>query len=134
MSKQTYRVCCCFTRRFKLTVAEAPAEIKALFERYSENGTMTVDQFHRFLIDVQKEDKATVEDAQAIFDSLKHLSILHRKGLNLEAFFKYLFGDINPPLSPSLEVSFFTEFSSVRFVYIIPNKFTFKFLYVPFDV
>lgn len=104
MSKQTYRVCCCFTRRFKLTVAEAPAEIKALFERYSENGTMTVDQFHRFLIDVQKEDKATVEDAQAIFDSLKHLSILHRKGLNLEAFFKYLFGDINPPLSPSLEV------------------------------
>lgn len=65
---------------------------------------MTVDQLQRFLIEVQKEKDATKEDAQVIFDSLrelKHLNIFHRRGLNLEAFFKYLFGDINPPLSPS---------------------------------
>ncbi|XP_059667996.1 phosphoinositide phospholipase C 2-like [Cornus florida] len=99
MSKQTYRVCLCFTRRYKLSVAEAPSEIKELFERYSENGIMTVDQLHKFMIEVQGEDKATKEDAEAIMEKHKHLSVFHRKGLNLEAFFRYLFGDVNPPLS-----------------------------------
>ncbi|KAK9282830.1 hypothetical protein L1049_011053 [Liquidambar formosana] len=101
MSKQTYSVCFCFRRRFKLAAAEAPAEIKAIFEQYSENGTMTVDHLQRFLMEVQKEKNATREDAQAIFDNLKHLNLFHRNGLNLEAFFKYIFGDNNPPLSPS---------------------------------
>ena len=68
---------------------------------------MSIDHLQRFLIEVQQEEKATVEDAQAILDSLhefKHLNIFHRKALNLEAFFKYLFGDINPPLSTALGV------------------------------
>ncbi|EOY17778.1 Phospholipase C 2 [Theobroma cacao] len=96
MSKQTYRVCFCFRRRFRLTVSEAPEGIKKLFEQYSENGIMSLDRLQRFLVEVQKEEKATIEDAQKIIDSVKHF---HRKGLNLEAFFKYLFGDINPPLA-----------------------------------
>ncbi|WRX12117.1 C2 domain - like 10 [Theobroma cacao] len=96
MSKQTYRVCFCFRRRFRLTVSEAPEGIKKLFEQYSENGIMSLDGLRRFLVEVQKEEKATIEDAQKIIDSVKHF---HRKGLNLEAFFKYLFGDINPPLA-----------------------------------
>ncbi|TYI86623.1 hypothetical protein E1A91_D04G077800v1 [Gossypium mustelinum] len=96
MSKQTYRVCFCFQRRFRLAVSEAPEDIKKLFEQYSENGIMTIDGLQRFLVEVQKEDKATREDAQKIIDSVKHF---HRKGVNLEAFFKYLFGDINPPLA-----------------------------------
>ncbi|XP_002533650.2 phosphoinositide phospholipase C 2 [Ricinus communis] len=102
MSKQTYRVCFCFRRRFRLAVAEAPQEIKSLFDQYSDNnGLMSIDQLRRFLVEIQKQDNATTEDAQAIFNNLhelKHLNIFHRKGLNLEAFFKYLFGDINPPL------------------------------------
>ncbi|GLT31473.1 hypothetical protein SLA2020_062060 [Shorea laevis] len=97
-SKQTYRVCFCFRRRFKLTVSEAPEEIKTLFEQYSENGIMSVDQLQRFLIQVQKEDKASRDDAQNIINSVKHF---HRNGLNLEDFFKYLFGEDNPPLSRS---------------------------------
>ncbi|KDO68970.1 hypothetical protein CISIN_1g007399mg [Citrus sinensis] len=104
MSKQTYRVCFCFRRRFHVAASEAPDAVKSMFDQYSENGTMTVDHLHRFLIEVQKEDKASKEDAQAIIDSLrelKHLNIFQRRGLNLEAFFKYLFGDINPPLSPT---------------------------------
>ncbi|KAG6758224.1 hypothetical protein POTOM_038562 [Populus tomentosa] len=102
MSKQTYRVCLCFSRRFKLAVAEAPEEIRALFSQYSENGIMTDNHLQRFLIEVQKQEKATLEEAQAIIESLKHLAIFHRKGLNLEAFFKYLFGDNNPPLDLKL--------------------------------
>mgnify|MGYP004716511497 CR=1 FL=1 len=103
MSKQTYRVCFCCRRRFRLASAEAPAEIKSLFASYSENGTISVDNLHRFLVEVQKQENATVEDAEAILNSLhepKHLNIFHRSGLNLEQFFKYLFGDINPPIDP----------------------------------
>ncbi|XP_050387700.1 phosphoinositide phospholipase C 2-like isoform X2 [Argentina anserina] len=102
MSKQTYRVCFCFRRRFRLTVSEAPAEIKTLFDQYSENGLMTLDHLHRFLTDVQKED-LTKEEAQAVLDhslhDFRHLSIFHRKALNLEAFFKYLFGNTNSPIN-----------------------------------
>ena len=97
MSKQTYKVCFCFRRRFKLAATEAPPPIKSLFEQYSDsNGIMTVDHLHRFLVEVQKQAGASIEDAQAVMNSTAH--IFHRKGFNLETFFKYLFGDSNPAL------------------------------------
>jgi phosphatidylinositol phospholipase C delta len=65
---------------------------------------MTVDHLHRFLIEVQKQENATKEEAQAIIDNTLHLNPFHRKGLHLEAFFKYLFGDHNPPINPLLGV------------------------------
>ncbi|XP_027329943.1 phosphoinositide phospholipase C 2-like isoform X2 [Abrus precatorius] len=97
MSKQTYSVCFCWRRRFKLALSEAPPEIKNLFEQYSENELMTASHLRRFLVEVQRQEKATEEEAQAIIDSSKHF---HRRGagLNLESFFKYLFSDSNPPL------------------------------------
>ncbi|XP_061351664.1 phosphoinositide phospholipase C 2-like isoform X2 [Gastrolobium bilobum] len=97
MSKQTYSVCFCWRRRFKLALAEAPPEIKTLFDQYSENEVMTASNLRRFLVEVQMQEKATEEEAQAIIDGYKHF---HRKGvgLNLETFFKYLFSDSNPPL------------------------------------
>lgn len=103
--KQTYSVCFCCRRRFKLGVSEAPPEIKELYDRYSdEGGIMTASHLRSFLIEVQKEEKITEEETQAIIDGHKHLSIFHRKGLNLESFFKFLFGDTNPPLLPSTGV------------------------------
>ncbi|CAN1259364.1 Phosphoinositide phospholipase C 2 [Linum perenne] len=103
MSKQTYRVCFCFRRRFKLAVAEAPDEIKQLFTTYSDNnGIMTPDHFRRFLVEVQKQENVTLEDAQAAIDGVhetRQFNILHHhKGLNLENFFRYLFGEFNPPI------------------------------------
>ncbi|KMT18203.1 hypothetical protein BVRB_2g023740 [Beta vulgaris subsp. vulgaris] len=103
MSKQTYKVCFCCRRRFKLAVSEAPQEIKTLFGKYSENGVMSATHLHRFLVEEQKEIKATVQDAQAIIDNIRHLIVFHKSGLNLEGFFKYLFGDLNPPLPPKTE-------------------------------
>ncbi|TKY56866.1 Phosphoinositide phospholipase C 2 [Spatholobus suberectus] len=102
-SKQTYSVCFCWRRRFKLALAEAPPEIKALFEQYSENEVMTPSHLRRFLVEVQRQEKATEEDAQAIIDRFRHF---HRRGagLNLEAFFKHLFSDDNSPLLHSHEV------------------------------
>jgi phosphatidylinositol phospholipase C delta len=89
-------------------VAEAPADIKELFDRYSENGIMTIDNFHSFITLVQGESKATKEDAEAMMEATlyehKHLKIFHRKGLNIEAFFRYLFSDLNSPLSFSPQV------------------------------
>lgn len=106
--KQTYSVCFCCRRRFKLGVSEAPPEIKELYDRYSdEGGIMTTSHLRSFLIEVQKEEKITEEETQAIIDGHKHLSIFHRKGLNLESFFKFLFGDTNPPLLPSTGVILF---------------------------
>ncbi|KAF5192667.1 Phosphoinositide phospholipase c [Thalictrum thalictroides] len=60
---------------------------------------MNVDHLHRFLIEYQTDVKATKEDAQAILDNFKHLPIFQKKGLHLDAFFRYLFGDLNTPLS-----------------------------------
>lgn len=108
MSKQTYSVCFCCRRRFKLAMAEAPPEIKTLFEKYSENELMTASQLQRFLLEVQGQQNATQEEAQSIIDSLKHF---HRKGLNLESFFKYLFSDTNLPLPPSIEVNIISFFA-----------------------
>lgn len=112
-SKQTYRVCFCFQRRFGLAAAEAPADVKAVFNAYAAaNGFMSVEQLRRFLVEVQKEANATLDDAQALVDSvsllheLKHLSLFHKRGLNLEGFFKVLFGDANPPVNPKLGVIF----------------------------
>ncbi|MED6209443.1 1-phosphatidylinositol phosphodiesterase [Stylosanthes scabra] len=101
-SKQTYSVCFCCRRRFKLAAAEAPPEIKSLFAKFSdENDLMTASHLHKFMVEVQCHQNATEEEAQSIIDSLKHF---HRKGLNLDAFFKYLFSDSNLPLLPSIGV------------------------------
>lgn len=104
MSKQTFRICFCCRRRFKLAAAEAPAEIKSLADQYSENGSISADNLRRFLVEIQKQKNATLEDAEAIMNWLherKHLNIFHRRTLNPEQFFQYLFGDINPPTDPS---------------------------------
>ncbi|RAL36923.1 hypothetical protein DM860_003845 [Cuscuta australis] len=104
MSKQTYSVCFCFRRRFHLAEAEAPAEIRSIFNQYSENGVMSVANLHRFLIEVQKEENGTVEDAQALADSLHYLKLLRHKGLNLNEFFKYISSGANSLSNPKIGI------------------------------
>ncbi|KAM6578242.1 hypothetical protein CsatB_030079 [Cannabis sativa] len=94
-TKQSFKVCFCFKRRFKLRALDPPEDIKRIFNEYSENGNMTVDHLLQFLKHVQKEENPTKEDAEAIFNSVKHLKIFHRNGLHLHAFFRYLLGDLN---------------------------------------
>ncbi|KAK9128020.1 hypothetical protein Syun_016817 [Stephania yunnanensis] len=109
MAKQSYRVCWCFRRRFKMRAAEAPREVKELFERYDSGGkgVMSVEDLQRFMTEVQgvETESQSRDEAQAAMDALKHLNIFHRKGLSLDAFFRFLFfADVNPPLDPSLSV------------------------------
>ncbi|KAK1285688.1 Phosphoinositide phospholipase C 2 [Acorus calamus] len=108
----TYSVCFCYRRKFRLGAAEPPSEVRELFERYSENGAMGAEQLQRFLVEVQGEEGSTREDAQAVIDSVlrehKHLVTLFPKRggglLGIDAFFRYLSGEANPPLLPSLGV------------------------------
>lgn len=89
-----------------MRVAEPPEDVINLFKNYTEDDTMTLDGLQRFLIEIQGEKSATINDAQEIFDSVMHLNIFHKKGLHLEAFFQYLLSDINSPLLFPSKVNF----------------------------
>ncbi|KAI4305278.1 hypothetical protein L6164_028652 [Bauhinia variegata] len=104
MLKQHFKVCFCFKRMFKLKAAEPPEEIKHIFNQYSENGIMNMDHLIKFVEEIQGEKHESKEHARAIFDSLKHLNIFQRRGLQIEAFFRYLLGNLNGPLSHANEV------------------------------
>ncbi|XP_055830299.1 phosphoinositide phospholipase C 2-like isoform X2 [Solanum dulcamara] len=93
--KQHFKVCFCWTRVFKLRGGEMHEDIKKVFESYSKNGIMSMDDLISFLEKEQKEGINVEKKAQNIFNSLKHLNVVHRRGLTLEAFFKYLIGDNN---------------------------------------
>nr|XP_043614788.1 phosphoinositide phospholipase C 2-like [Erigeron canadensis] len=100
-AKQTFTVCFCFRRRFRIPSAEPPPGIKFLFDQYSDHGTMTADHLMHFLIEVQKQDKTTIQEAEAIIMNHNSPFIFHRKGFNLDAFFRFLICSSNPVLSPS---------------------------------
>ncbi|PIN17175.1 Phosphoinositide-specific phospholipase C [Handroanthus impetiginosus] len=103
MSKQTYRVCLCFRRRFRLKEAEVPEDVQAVFEKYSENGVMNLDHFYEFLKKEQGEDKLTRAEAESLMESFlkehyKHLKFFQRRSLYIKEFFEYLLSGINAPL------------------------------------
>ncbi|XP_027368438.1 phosphoinositide phospholipase C 2-like [Abrus precatorius] len=101
MSKQHFKVCFCFKRMFRLNVAEPPEEINIVFDEHSQNGVMSMDDLYQFLVQFQGEEDgdATNKLAQAVFDSFKHLNIFQRKGLHVDAFFRFLLSDLNGPLA-----------------------------------
>ncbi|KAK7275996.1 hypothetical protein RIF29_17125 [Crotalaria pallida] len=101
MPHHHFKVCFCFKRIFRHKVDELPQEISSIFDAYSHNGTMSMDDLYTFLVQFQGEKggDATKNHAQEIFDSLKHHNIFHRKGLHIQAFFRYLLGDLNGPLA-----------------------------------
>nr|XP_016505972.1 PREDICTED: phosphoinositide phospholipase C 2-like [Nicotiana tabacum] len=95
-NKQHFKVCFCWSRGFKLRGGEIPEDIKQVFESYSVYGIMSIDNLISFLEKEQKEVNNVTKEAQNIFNSLKHHhNIVHKRGLNLDAFFKYLIGDYN---------------------------------------
>lgn len=127
MSKQqiTYSVCFCFKRRFRLKEAEIPRDIKELFESYSDvNGAMNADGLHRFLREVQGEEKLTQEEAEGVMESFlhehKHLNIFNRKTLYIKEFFRFLLSESNSPLpSPPNKVSFVSMHVACIFMFFV---------------
>jgi phosphatidylinositol phospholipase C delta len=101
----TYRMCVCFTRRFKVTEAEPPADVKRTFKKYAEGGThMTPEQLRRFLVEVQGEGGASISDAERTVEQVlqkrHHMGKFPRKRtLTIDDFHHYLFSaELNPPI------------------------------------
>lgn len=99
-----YRVCMCFTRKFKVTEAPPPADVAEAFAQYSDGGAqMTADQLRRFLDEHQGESGATAADAERILEQVlwrRHrIAKFTRNTLTLEDFQSWLFSsDLNAPI------------------------------------
>ncbi|CAH8366261.1 unnamed protein product [Eruca vesicaria subsp. sativa] len=102
--KESFKVCFCCVRSFKVKTSEPPQEIKTLFDNYSGDGRMSVDEMLRFVIQVQGEKHADSNYVKDIFHRLKHHGVFHPRGIHLEGFYRYLLSDFNSPLPPSGEV------------------------------
>ncbi|KAK4351594.1 hypothetical protein RND71_030907 [Anisodus tanguticus] len=101
----SYRVCVCFTRKFRVTEAEPPSDVKEIFKKYAVGGNqMSSEQLLKFLMEVQGETQLTVADADAtvrqILQKRHPITKLTRQALALEDFHHYLFSaDLNPPIN-----------------------------------
>ncbi|GFZ19636.1 phosphatidylinositol-speciwc phospholipase C4 [Actinidia rufa] len=100
----TYRICVCFTRRFRITEPEPPPDVKESFRNYSEGGAhMTAENLRRFLAEVQGEAGATIADAERIVEQVHHkrhhIAKFTRHTLTLDDFHQYLYSvDLNSPI------------------------------------
>lgn len=101
----SYRVCVCFTRKFRVTEAEPPSDVKEAFKKYAEGGNqLSSEQLLKFLMEVQGETQLSVVDADAIVKQIlqkRHpITKLTRQALALDDFHHYLFSaDLNPPIN-----------------------------------
>ncbi|XP_057979096.1 phosphoinositide phospholipase C 6 [Malania oleifera] len=94
----------CFTRKFKCSEAEPPADVKEEFARFSGGDLhMSPEQFRRFLVESQGELECTLSDAERIVGQVihrrHHLTRHTRHGLDLDDFHHFLFShDLNAPI------------------------------------
>ncbi|KAL8525765.1 hypothetical protein ACS0TY_015123 [Phlomoides rotata] len=101
----SYRICMCFTRKFKVTEAQPPEDVKEAFSKYANGGPhMTAEQLGRFLVEVQGEAEDAATAAETILQQIlqkrhHHIAKFTRRALVLEDFHHYLFSsDLNPPI------------------------------------
>lgn len=87
-----------------------PSDVTELFASYSENGSMNANHLHRFLKEVQGEEKLTKEEAEALMESFtnehKHLNFFHSKSFHIKQFIRFLLSGINAPLPNPPKVIF----------------------------
>ncbi|WRX33436.1 C2 domain - like 10 [Theobroma cacao] len=83
-----YSLCICFPKKFGTTEAGPPVDVKEVFMEYAGGGTcMTVEQLRRFLVEVQGDAEASIEDAERIVEE-----VLQRRHYNVHQ-------DMTAPLS-----------------------------------
>ncbi|KAG6765444.1 hypothetical protein POTOM_029486 [Populus tomentosa] len=105
MGSYNYKMFNLFNRKFKITEAEPPKDVKQLFFKFSNGGShMTADQLRRFLVLHQDELDCTLADAQKIVEEVinrrHHLTRYSRHSLNLDDFFHFLlYDDLNGPIT-----------------------------------
>ncbi|OUZ99098.1 C2 calcium-dependent membrane targeting [Macleaya cordata] len=104
----SYKIGKFFTRKFSISEAEPPADVKEAFVKFSDGkNPMTADQLLQFLVNFQGESKATIEDAERIIGQImqrRHqIAKFTRHALTLDDFHHYLFSDdLNPSINPQV--------------------------------
>ncbi|KAJ8769431.1 hypothetical protein K2173_002921 [Erythroxylum novogranatense] len=103
-----YKMFNLFNRKFKITEAEPPEDVKEAFRNYCDRGGhMTAHQLLQFLVESQEEEHHTLEEAERIVEEVihrrHHITRCVRHGLNLDDFFHYLLhDDLNGPIIPQV--------------------------------
>ncbi|XP_074358465.1 phosphoinositide phospholipase C 4-like [Apium graveolens] len=101
---ERYSVCICFRRRFHVMKAAPPTDVVQIFKKYSEDGThLSPDQLLRFLVEVQGDEGATLNECESIVQQVlgtrHHIAKFTRHSLTLDDFQYFLFStDLNPPM------------------------------------
>ncbi|XP_026390055.1 phosphoinositide phospholipase C 6-like isoform X2 [Papaver somniferum] len=100
----SYKMFMCFSRKFKVHETQTPPEMKVVFGKYTQSGSlMTANQLHEFLVQFQGEKDATIPDAERIIEQIMHrrhhISRYTRHALTFDDFLQFLFSeDLNPSL------------------------------------
>ncbi|XP_077245596.1 phosphoinositide phospholipase C 2-like isoform X2 [Tasmannia lanceolata] len=99
----SYKICMCFTRKFRWNEAQPPADVKQAFESFSGGADlMTSDQLLRFLVEWQGDAGAMISDADSVIQHIwlrRHFGKFWKPLLTLQDFHHYLFcTDLNPPI------------------------------------
>ncbi|XP_068644185.1 phosphoinositide phospholipase C 2-like [Aristolochia californica] len=99
----SYKMCLCFTRRFRSKEAEPPPDVREAFTSFTGGAShMTAEQLLRFMVDGQGESDATIAEAEAVIDLIRHrrhLGKFSKPLLSVEDFQHYLFSeDLNTPI------------------------------------
>nr|ABF95388.1 phosphoinositide-specific phospholipase C, putative [Oryza sativa Japonica Group] len=107
----TYKCCIFFTRRFALSDASTPGDVRMLFTRHAGGAPyMGIDELRRYLA-ASGEAHVDADTAERIIDRvLQERSRTPRFGkpsLTIDDFQYFLFSeDLNPPICHSKEESF----------------------------
>ncbi|KAL8257485.1 hypothetical protein R6Q59_029526 [Mikania micrantha] len=101
-SHNCYKMFGCFNRKFKISDLGPPPDVMDVFNLYSMGELeMSPEKFSRFLIDLQGEERVTMEDVERVMDRVLDPSLteLTRYVFTLNDFFHYLLlDDINGPI------------------------------------
>ncbi|PKU60001.1 phosphoinositide phospholipase C 2 [Dendrobium catenatum] len=125
----SYKYCLCFTRKFRWSEAEPPADVKAAFAELAE-GELQIgpEQLRRFLVERQGESATTTADAERIIEQIRQhrhrlLGKVARPVLSLEEFHQYLFSEeFNPPIQSQVHHDM-TAPASHYFIYTGHNSY-----------
>lgn len=104
-----YKMFKCFNRKFKITEASPPPDVKEIFSTFAHGGEyMSADQLHRFLVEYQGEVELTASNAERFLNEvLQRRNDIGRDnilGLDLNHFFYMLFfDDLNSPIKSEVK-------------------------------
>ncbi|KAJ9543686.1 hypothetical protein OSB04_023393 [Centaurea solstitialis] len=122
----SYKVCFCFTRKFKVIEPDPPSDVKEAFGKYCDGGIhMTAEQLRRFIEECQTGDGdqvVSILEAERLVEQVLHKRhpralFKNKKILTVDDFHHYLF---NSELNPRLDLRYLRVFR-LEFCFLFTN-------------